>query len=48
MEKRTEEIELYLDDETFLFAAKQAHELDITFNDYVNLILEQELKRENS
>lgn len=34
-----ETIELDITDEEFLILAKQAHELDITFNQYINKIL---------
>jgi hypothetical protein len=46
-ERREEiEIEIFLDDETFLAIAKMAHERDITFNKMVNYLLERELKGE--
>jgi hypothetical protein len=37
-------IEIELEDRDFLALAKQAHERDITFNDYVREILEVKLK----
>lgn len=37
-------IEIELEDHDFLALAKQAHERDITFNDYVREILEIKLK----
>ena len=41
----TENIEVELTDDEFLFLAKQAHDLDITFNQLVNNILLAELKK---
>ena len=40
----TETIQVDLTDEEFLHIAKQAHELDITFNQMVIKILEQHLE----
>jgi len=42
-----ETIQVELTDEEFLHIAKCAHELDITFNQMVNKILEQALERES-
>ena len=46
IESKKEEIELDLDDQTFLIIAKQAHERDITFNEMANIILKEELFQE--
>jgi len=42
-----ETIQVELTDEEFLHIAKCAHELDITFNQMVNKILEQALEKES-
>lgn len=42
-----ETIQVELTEEEFLHIAKCAHELDITFNQMVNKILEQALERES-
>jgi hypothetical protein len=42
--KKSKEIELELDDATFLNIAKQAHKEDITFNKMCNKLLEQYIK----
>lgn len=41
----TENIEVELTDDEFLFLARQAHDLDITLNQLVNNILLAELER---
>lgn len=41
-----ETIQVELTDKEFLYIAKCAHELDITFNQMVNKILEQALEKE--
>ena len=43
----TEDVEIDLDEKTFLALAKEAHRRDITFNKLVNLIIVDALKREN-
>ena len=39
------QVELDLPDDLILFIAKQAHKLDITFNQYIGQLLERELPK---
>ena len=39
------QVEIDLPDDLILFIAKQAHELDITFNQYISQLLERELPK---
>jgi hypothetical protein len=46
MEQKYETIEVELTDEEFLYIAKRAHELDITFNKMVEKILWDEINKQ--
>lgn len=41
-------IDCDIDDDTFLRVAKMAHERDITFNEMVTIILEEQLRNEKN
>lgn len=41
MTEKMVEMEIDIDDREFLYVAKLAHERDITFNEMMNLIIEQ-------
>lgn len=41
------DVEIDLDDSTFLSIAKMAHEKDITFNEMITQIIEEKLSQEN-
>lgn len=44
----TEDLEINIDDDTFLFIAKKAHEEDITFNQMFNKILVEQIEKEKT
>ena len=46
-EDNRENIELEIDDETFLYVAKRAHEQDITFNMMIEQILRLVIEEES-
>lgn len=41
MSEKMVEIEIDIDDREFLYVAEEAHRRDITFNEMMNLIIEQ-------
>lgn len=45
IKEKTKKIDVELSDETFLKLAKEAHELDLTFNEYCNKLISEYIEQ---